>query len=86
MKKKMLLFLMMSLMCLCLTGCDNPHDTVTIYNKDATGFDNITIPTKDGYFYDDYEKFTVDEDTIGITIYFSKDLDDTWDTWDTTKE
>ena len=80
MKKKILLFLIASLVCLCLTGCDNPHDTVTIYNKNAAVFDNISIPVKDGYFYDDYEKFTVDEDTIGITIYFSADSDDTWDT------
>lgn len=81
MKKKVLLFLMMGLMCLCLAGCcENPHDTVTIYNKNAAVFDNISIPVKDGYFYDDYEKFTVDEDTIGITIYFSADSDDTWDT------
>lgn len=80
MRKKILLFLMIGLMCLCLTGCARQYDTVTIYNRTSTTFDNIVIPTKKGYFYDNHETFTVDEDTIGITIYFSTDSNDTWNT------
>ena len=73
MKRKIALFLIICLSCLCLTGCKNKHDTVVIHNKDAEVFDNIKIEVKDGYFYDRHEKFVVDENTIGLTIYFSAD-------------
>lgn len=78
MKKKMSLFLVMCLFCLCLVGCEHEHDTIEIYNKSDWVFDNINIDIKDGYFYDKHEKFTVDENTIGVTIYFSTE-DDSWD-------
>lgn len=42
-------------------------------------FDNININIKDGYYYDKHEKFTVDDNTIGVTIYFSNEDDDTWE-------
>lgn len=77
MKRKILLFLIMCLTCLCLVGCKNKHDTVMLYNKKPNSFDNVTIEIKDGYFYDRHEKFTVDENTIGLTIYFSTE-DDSW--------
>lgn len=79
MKKKMSLFLVVCLFCLCLVGCVNKHDTIEIYNKTDWVFDNINIEIKDGYFYDKHEKFTVDENTIGVTIYFSTEEDDSWD-------
>ena len=75
----MLLFLCLMGMCSCLTGCNKKHDTVEIYNKTDWGFDNIVIDTKDGYFYKSHEKFTVDDNTIGVTIYFSTSEEDTWD-------
>lgn len=78
MKKKMLLFLIVCLVCLCFAGCENNNDMVEIYNKGSNVFDNINIKIKDGYFYDSHEKFTVDENTIGITIYFSTE-DDSWE-------
>ena len=78
MKKKMSLFLIVCLIWLCFAGCDNSNDMVDIHNKSSTVFDNIQIEIKDGYFYDKHEKFTVDENTIGITIYFSTE-DDSWD-------
>lgn len=82
MKKKIILFLMVCLICLCLTGCAdkaNKHDWIEIANRTSWIFDNIHIETKDGYFYTEHEKFTVDENTIGVTIYFSKEKDDGWD-------
>ena len=77
MKKKLLLLLTIILSCLWLTSCDNKNDTVEIYNKNYYILDNIKIKVKDGYFYDKHEKFTVNDNTIGVTIYFS-----TTETWD----
>lgn len=79
MKKKMSLFLVACLFCLCLVGCEHRHDTIEVYNKTDWVFDNIKIEIKDGYFYDNHEKFTVDKNTIGVTIYFSTEEDDSWD-------
>lgn len=79
MKKKLSLFFTACLICLCLTGCSNEHDTVEIYYKTNWIFDNINIKVKDGYFYDSHDKFIVDENTIGLTIYFSNDVEDTWE-------
>lgn len=81
MKKKITLFLTVCLICLCFTGCgcQRAGDGVNILNKSTTIFDDVCIEVKDGYFYDKYEKFTVDENTIGLTIYFSKEGEETWD-------
>ena len=76
--KKIILLSSIFCMCLFLTGCNKKHDKVEIYNKSCLKFDNIYIDTKEGYFYDKHEKFTIDEHTIGITIYFSN-AEDTWD-------
>ena len=77
--KKIILFLTLCLTCLCLAGCENKHDTIEVWNKSKFGFDNINIKIKYGYYYDRYDKFTVDENTIGVTIYFSNNIEDTWD-------
>lgn len=80
MKKKILLILGLICICIYLSSCStNTHDTIIIYNKSATNFDNISIDTKDEYFYDKHEKFTVDDNTIGVTIYFSKLDEGSWD-------
>ena len=80
MKKKLIILLSLLCLCLCLTGCNNnKHDIVEIYNKKNWIFDNIKINTKDSYFYDRHEKFTVDDNTIGVTIYFSTIEEDDWD-------
>lgn len=79
MKKKLSLFFTACLICLCLTGCDNEHDIVEIHYKTDWVFDNIKIKAKDGYFYDSHDKFIVDENTIGLTIYFSNNVEDTWE-------
>lgn len=84
MKKIILLVLTICLICVCFTGCENTRDFVDIHNKTKYVFDNISIEVKDGYFYESHEKFTVDEDTIGVTIYFS--IPDNDDSWDTIKE
>lgn len=79
MKKKIVIFLCMIGICSCLTGCDNKHDHIDISNKTCLTADNIGIDIKDGYFYDKHEKFTVDENTVAVTIYFSTEDDDTWE-------
>lgn len=71
MKKKLIMSLGLLCLCLCLTGCDNKHDVADVYNKKNWVFDNIIIETEDGYFYDGHEKFIVDGNTVGVTIYFS---------------
>lgn len=79
MKKKIVLFLCLIGTCSCLTGCQNEHDRIEIWNKSDWIFDDINIDIKDGYYYDKHEKFTVDDNTIGVTIYFSNEDDDTWE-------
>lgn len=82
MKKKIALLLNTILICGCLAGCgatSNKHDVVCIYNKDAMVFDDITLTTPYGYFYKEHEKFTVDDNTIAVTIYFSSSEEDSWD-------
>lgn len=74
MKKKILIILMICLFC--FTGC-NSNDNIEIINKSSMTFDDINIKIKPGYFYNNHEKFTVDENTIGVTIYFSTE-DDSW--------
>lgn len=61
-----------------LTGCKNEHDTIEIYNKTNTGYDNIILYTPNGYFYESHKKFVVDENKIGITIYFVTDGNEGW--------
>ena len=78
MKKKVSLVLIMCLICLCCTGCQNDADRIEIHNKRPHIFDDIYIEIKSGYFYKEHEKFTVDENIIGVTIYFSQE-DDAWD-------
>lgn len=74
MKKKIIIFLSVFSICLCLTGCSvNEHDTVQINNRTSLISDNIIINIMDGYFYDTYEKFKVDDDNIAVTIYFSRE-------------
>jgi len=85
MKRKIKLLLCVFCVCECLTGCtgcstfENENDKIEIYNKTIFSSDNINIDIKDGYFYDRHEKFTVDDNTIGVTIYFSGSEDSTWD-------
>lgn len=78
---KKIIFVFMLLSCLLLSGCGTGRngDYVEIYNKSSLIFDDITIDVKDGYFYDSCEKFTVDENTIGLTIYFSNLEDRNWE-------
>lgn len=75
MKKKIVFVLMICLFC--FTGCNNKSDYIDIHNKSDWIFDDIGIPIKPGYFYNKHEKFTVNENTIGVTIYFSTE-DDSW--------
>jgi hypothetical protein len=44
-----------------------------VWNKTNLTLDDVRIDTKDGYFYDSYEKFKVDDDTIAVTIYFTRE-------------
>lgn len=78
MKKKIALFLV-TLFLFCLTGCQNEHDKIKIWYKSDWIFDDINIDVKDGYFYERHEKFTIDDNTIAVTIYFSNSEKDTWD-------
>ena len=72
--------LILCLVVMMLTGCDKRNaDYVEIYNKSTTVFDDVGIRLKEGYFYENHEKFTVDENTLGITIYFSNDAEAGWE-------
>ncbi len=81
MKKKILLFLSVFCITFCLVGCQgkNKHDRIEVWNKGDLIFDDINIDIKEGYFYKEHEKFTVDKNTIGVTIYFSTEDADAWD-------
>lgn len=78
MKKKITLFIIVCLTCLCLVGCGKENDSIEVKNKSSLTTDNIFIKIKDGYFYDRHEKFTLDENTVGVTIYFSNE-NGSWD-------
>ena len=75
---KKILIVILCLIFLGLTGCKNDHDTIEIYNKTDIAFDNIILYTPDGYFYESHEKFVVDENKIGVTIYFVTDGNEGW--------
>jgi hypothetical protein len=63
-----------------LTGCGgHKADHINIYNTSNWIFDDINIPLKEGYFYESHEKFRVDENTVGITIYFSNEAEAGWE-------
>ena len=64
--------------CVCLTGCSNKHDSVEVFNKRFYNDDNVVVDIKEGYFYKDHEKFTVDDKTVGVTIYFTNS-DEEWE-------
>ena len=66
------------LLMLSLTACENKCDTIDIYNKSDWVFDNINIEIKEGYFYQSHETFAVDENTVGVTVYFSN-KDNEWE-------
>lgn len=72
------IILILCLAAMMLTGC-HKADYVSIHNKSNWIFDDINIPLKKGYFYKNHEKFTVDENTLGITIYFSNEPEDSWE-------
>lgn len=80
MKKIISLTLIICIISTCFIGCGaEKTDGVTIYNRSYTNFDNIYVEVKAGYFYDKHEKFVVDENTVGLTIYFTKESED--DVW-----
>lgn len=77
MKCKILLMILCAAMM--LTGCGGRRaDYIEIYNQSNWIFDDIAIPLKEGYFYESHEKFTIDENTVGVTIYFSSDAEAGW--------
>lgn len=85
--KRKIITIFLIFICLCLTGCELPqngYDSITIYNKSPGTADNIRIDTKDGYFYNRHEKFIVNENEIGIVIYFRNDeIKDDWEYYST---
>ena len=78
MKKKLLILGLGLLSIFGLSGCNHKHDHIEVWNKTDWVFDDIKIDVKDGYFYENHEKFTVDEETIAVTIYFKTDEKDEW--------
>lgn len=78
MLKRIVILLLLCIICLCFTGCVHDSDTIEILYKSTAVFDNFRINIKEGYFYERHELFTVDEDTVAVTIYFSKE-DTQWD-------
>ena len=77
--KKLVLLTTVAVLILLLCGCVNKNDCVEVWNRSSTVFDNIGIKIKSGYFYDRHEKFIVDENTVGVTVYFSHDDNDEWE-------
>lgn len=73
---KLLIILLLCIICVIVVGCEREHDHIQIFNKSYFIFDDFHIPIEDGYFYDRHEKFIVDENTVGVTVYFSKE--ETW--------
>lgn len=79
MKREVQLFIMLVCCCMFLVGCQKEQDTIEIYNKSITNFDNVTINTPNGYFYERHEKNKIDDNTVAITIYFSNVENNTWE-------
>lgn len=80
MKKKIFVTILGLLTILSLGACEHRHDKIDVYNKTSWVFDDINIDIKDGYFYEDHEKFIVDDDTIAVTIYFTnKSEEEMWE-------
>jgi hypothetical protein len=81
MKRRLLLLISSLLVCLCLSACDNDYDHIDIYNKSGSFWDDVSIDLPEGYFYDKHEKYTIDDDTVAVIIYFNaQDKDDGWNT------
>ena len=76
MKRIMMLLLSCSI-CLCMVGCTNRSDHVEVCNKSGFVFDNVIVDVKEGYYYSRHERTTIDENTIALTIYFTKN--DGWE-------
>lgn len=79
MKKLILIFSMLLLVCTCFTACGLKHDTITVYNRSGWVFDDIRIDTPSGYFYNAHEKLIVDNETVCVTIYFRKLQNGNWE-------
>lgn len=79
MKKKTVLLLVALCACLCFAGCDNSGDYISVHNRTTWVYDDIGIEIKEGYFYSKHEKFTVDDDTVAVMVYFTKTEDAGWD-------
>ena len=79
MKKKLTLLLIAILTCICMGGCTAKKDWVTVHGRSSTVFDNFDIVCPDGYYYSEYEKTTIDDHTVALTIYFTKLEDDSWE-------
>lgn len=58
-----------------LGGCGNKYDSVSVRNRTTWNMDDIIIEAPEGYFYQRHEKIRVDDNTITLTIYFSKEDD-----------
>lgn len=71
------MLLLSCLFCLCMVGCTNENDFVSVCNKSSLVFDDVNIDIKDGYFYNKHEKTIVDDNTVALTIYFTKN--DGWE-------
>lgn len=78
MKKLIFMLTTMSLL-LSLCGCTNENDHIAIYNRSDYIFDDINIPIIEGFFYDRHEKFAVDNNTVGVTVYFSRIDEGGWE-------
>lgn len=80
MKKKILVTILGLLIILSLGACEHEHDHIQIYNKTDWVFDDIDIDVKNGYFYEDHEKFIIDDNTIAVTVYFTnKSEEEKWE-------
>ena len=77
--KKLISLTIITVLAFSLSGCGKTHDSIDVYNRGITTLDNIIIKIKPGYFYDKHEKFIVDENTVGVTVYFAKDGDGDWE-------
>lgn len=59
-----LIFVLSTILC----GCENEHETIEIYSKDETVFDNININLKSGYWVKDYN-IDYENNVIILNLY-----------------
>lgn len=56
-----------------LCGCANKQETIELYGRGSTAFDNSTIEAPVGFFANGYKWVNVDDNTKQLVITFTND-------------